>query len=368
MIQQQITTTHQPQESSLAERINRTLLQTARSYLHHAAFLATFWDHGIKETNYKYNCILHESTNKSPYQRCHGQPPPPLLILGQLRTIPILKREHKLASASNAARYLYCIHSHKLNVFNLQTGSTQTIRKQDFHTYHTCTDPTASRAHAHLSKTGHHPPISITYAKPDRRNLQEARRYPDHPDWSVAHSSELAKLDNKATSKWVPIKRIRDTAKRTPIRMAYRYRRDTNNKITERKARAVLRGDLMIRFSQYDSNKKSASLADKLNIRLLLVRGAANHFHIKKFHITSPYIHEPYSDEHTFYIRQPRNFDGSLRHPVHHGILEGNLESTPVAAHIYLTALLKYLNPSTSKIPKPIHACSRNKPVLRAQL
>lgn len=58
-IEHRTTTPHQPQENSLAERINQTLMQAARANLHHAQLPETYWEDAIRDAAYKYNMMYH---------------------------------------------------------------------------------------------------------------------------------------------------------------------------------------------------------------------------------------------------------------------------------------------------------------------
>ena len=108
-IQYENNTPHQPQENSLADRINQTLMNAARANLHHANLPATYWEDTIRDAAYKYNILPHSATRQAPYTQWHDLPAKPkqLLIFGQLGTVPIYAHKKKLESRSRPARYMF---------------------------------------------------------------------------------------------------------------------------------------------------------------------------------------------------------------------------------------------------------------------
>lgn len=66
-ITQTTNTTHQPQSKSRAERINRTLMNLARSSLSQNRLSSNYWDHKLIYATYKYNQMPHRCKKTSHY-------------------------------------------------------------------------------------------------------------------------------------------------------------------------------------------------------------------------------------------------------------------------------------------------------------
>ena len=80
---------YQPQENSLTERINQTLINAARANLHHAKLPTPYWEDAVRDTAFTYNIIPHSTTGKPPYTQWHGQSIETcrLLTFGEISTI-----------------------------------------------------------------------------------------------------------------------------------------------------------------------------------------------------------------------------------------------------------------------------------------
>ena len=102
-------TPHQPQENSIAEDINQTLMNAASANLHHANHPETYWEDAVRDTEYKYNTIPHRVTGQAPHTLWHTiqAQPKQLLIFGQLGTIPVYGTKKKLDTRSRTVRYVF---------------------------------------------------------------------------------------------------------------------------------------------------------------------------------------------------------------------------------------------------------------------
>lgn len=69
------TIPYSPQQNSLAERINSTLVAAARSNLSHSNLPDTYWEQAIRDAVFKYNITMHTTTKQLPYTMWHGHPP-----------------------------------------------------------------------------------------------------------------------------------------------------------------------------------------------------------------------------------------------------------------------------------------------------
>ena len=65
-------TPHQPQENSLAGRINQTLVNAARANLQHANLPTPHWEDAVRDAAFKYNIMPHSATGQPPYTQWYG--------------------------------------------------------------------------------------------------------------------------------------------------------------------------------------------------------------------------------------------------------------------------------------------------------
>ena len=223
-----LRTPHQPQENSIAERINRTIMESARALLRTARLDERYWEDAARDTLFKYNLLHHDSINTSPYNKWHGTQPRMTRIytFGQLGSIPIYAPKKKLESRADPARYMYPTSLHTIVVVNLRTQQYQQIRAVDFHPYQKEQDPTTTTTIAFKTKTQYTPPIPkhIDTNTPPPTTLRQARKYPDADKWKQAHDAELQNLDQYDSIKWLPRDFEPPTEAIIPLMMLYKYK------------------------------------------------------------------------------------------------------------------------------------------------
>ncbi|CDF37501.1 unnamed protein product [Chondrus crispus] len=165
-IQFRPSTPYTPQENALAERINRTIMNSARAALAHSKLPPAYWEDAVRDAVFKYNISYHHAIQNIPYTLWHGTPPDidKLLIFGQLGTVPILKTpKQKLQPRAQTVRYMYDIDPKHVKVYNLVTRTYQTVRTINFAPYDRNTDPTCTTAAAFSTKPKRHKiPNTIT--------------------------------------------------------------------------------------------------------------------------------------------------------------------------------------------------------------
>ena len=183
--------------------------------------------------------------------------------------------------------------------------------------------------------------LDRTIASP--KTLKQARRYPDAPQWAIAHNAEPDQIDSMNAIDWSA--QTHPSKKRTiiPTTMKYRYKHGSATTDTTRKARCSVRGDRMKANVHYDPDKIATYMADRTTIRTLFALAASRNMVMEHFDITGAYLHEKYQHKHKVYVWQPKRFDGSYKHTSTHGELKGNLYGTPAAAKIYSRELHRHL-------------------------
>ena len=343
-----LRTPHQPQENEIAERLNRTIMESVRALLHTAGLSDKYWEDAARDTIFKYNLMHHATINTSPYQLWYNAKPilNRIFTFGQLGTIPIYAPKKKLEPRADPARYMYAVSLTHVMTLNLRTGSYQPVRAVDFHPYHKHTDPTTATATAFKTKTEYkrQPPTEIEIHTPPPTNLAQARQYPDAKQWETAHNTELNNLDAHHSIEWLPSEFQPPPKSVIPLMMIYRYKRSAEGNILQRKARCNLRGDLMKPGLHYNPEHTTTYTADRTTQRLLIAIHATTNYPLEHFDIKSAYLHEQYQHTNPIYVKQMPLFDGSHKHQGKYGRLIGNLYGSPPAAYYYNFGLQNYLS------------------------
>ena len=89
-IQHITNTPHQPQENSIAQRINKSLFNHARAAPHHASLPPQFWEDALRDVAFKYNIMRHSATKERPRTLWHGRRPRMTRIYSHLGKLVLL--------------------------------------------------------------------------------------------------------------------------------------------------------------------------------------------------------------------------------------------------------------------------------------
>lgn len=345
-IKSSTTIPYTPQQNSIAERINSTLVSSARSTISHSNLTEDYWEQAIRDAVFKYNISLHSTTKQLPYTLWHGHPPSisKLFAFGQLGAIPSLKdKKSKLERRGIHVRYMYALNAETIMTQCIRTGRLIPSRTINFHPYNKSLDPKLQSSYMFKSVSRHPTPATISSTTPAPNSTTQARKYPDKNDWARAHDLELQKLDQQRTIEWINNEKLPPNIKAIPLTMKYRYKRNSSGAIQEYKARCTLRGDLMQPHVHYNESETSSYMADKTTIRSIIAFAAATGYPLQHFDITSAYLHENSSASTTVYVKQLPKFDGSYSHPSTFGILKKNLYGGKSAGYIYCQGLKSFL-------------------------
>ena len=66
---------HSPQQNGVSERMNHTLLESARAMIYHAGLSKSFWAEAVNTAAYIRNRVTTTSTGQTPYERWYGRIP-----------------------------------------------------------------------------------------------------------------------------------------------------------------------------------------------------------------------------------------------------------------------------------------------------
>lgn len=127
-IRQELTAAYNPQQNGVAERMNRTLCESARAMMHHAKLPKKFWAEAIATSAYVRNRVLTSAhkDNRTPYEKWYGRKPDisNLRVFGCIAyaLIPQQLRQ-KLDKKSHKVRFVgYCKRSKAYRVLDETTG------------------------------------------------------------------------------------------------------------------------------------------------------------------------------------------------------------------------------------------------------
>ena len=343
-ISHELTVPHSPQSNAQAEKLNDTLVSSARAILSHAKLPTSFWDMAILDAATKYNYITHTTTDYPPIELWHksSKLPKQLFMFGQpgVAYIPFNPASQaKLEPRGTPARYMHPIGHKQVCIYNMHTRQFQRIRTEDFHIYSADRDP--CNALTSRSKYTRPPPKHIDQFTPPPATVAQARKYPDAELWAKAHDAELDKLDQMGAFTWQPLPPQHSAP--IPMIMTYRYKRDNIGNINERKARCSVRGDLMKPHIHFEPNHTAAHLSDKMTIRVIFALIANRKLIAEHFDITMAFPHERYEHDQDIYVKQMQRFDKSFKHPHKTGKLELNVYGTPSGGYYYLKGCTKLL-------------------------
>ena len=74
-IKHETTVAHSPQQNGVAERMNRTLLESARAMVYHAGLGKFFWAEAVSTAAYIRNRVTTTASGQTPYERWYGRIP-----------------------------------------------------------------------------------------------------------------------------------------------------------------------------------------------------------------------------------------------------------------------------------------------------
>lgn len=351
------TIPYNPEENGIAERVNRTIMDGARTVLATAKMPDEYWPYAVSDVAFKHAFLVHASTDKIPFNiwTKTTRPLPPLFVFGQMGRIPKLPHGGKLEPRGITARYLG-INDRKHVLVQTQDGNCRKIRAVDFHPSHKKADPTHNTTCAFQSfkqklgiipatvSPGTSPPVNVTHA----------RKYPDHQEWALAYDGALRKLQDEKVIDWTTP--APNGVKTIPLTMAFQYKWGSDGKLTKRKARCSLRGDLMRPGEHYDPDHVQCPTADKSTARLLFAIAAGHGWAIEHLDITNAYVHEPSSSPRPIFVRELPNWQGQYQYGNATGLLMRNLWGGRSAGHNYIHALFAHLR-KHKFIPSDMDTC-----------
>eukprot|EP00795_Rhopilema_esculentum_P015799 gene15799-biopygen5210 len=74
-IKHETSVPHSPQQNGVAERMNRTLVESAKAMMNHAGLSKTFWAEAVNTAAYIRNRVITSASGQTPYEKWYGKPP-----------------------------------------------------------------------------------------------------------------------------------------------------------------------------------------------------------------------------------------------------------------------------------------------------
>lgn len=149
------TVPHSPQENSVAERLNRTLMSRVRATLASSRLpFEKYWNHCLLDTVAKSNSTLHLPTKQVPLSLwndlrddrsplpCRSLDLTQFRMFGELAHIPVRAAiKSKSAARARLVRYLFTHPSGHYQTIDTSSGLLQSVRPQDYRPYNPRFDP-----------------------------------------------------------------------------------------------------------------------------------------------------------------------------------------------------------------------------------
>ena len=243
------TIPHTPQENALAERVNRTLMETVRALLLSSSLPSTLWDYALLCAVEYHKHSPHTAHGKTPIGVWTNTTPDvsKFLPFGQYGYVHSRKPVHKLAPRAELFQYIGRIDDHHHHIYNPASHTVTGCRASDFKPYDPNIDPvntstTKPISQAQTSVVASHSPTAVPFTSP--KNLKQARTAPDAAEWEKSWNAELDNLEERGTIKYVPRSTIPSSTTLIPVKFVLKTKTDANGNPVTRKTRCNIRGDL----------------------------------------------------------------------------------------------------------------------------
>ena len=71
----ELTIPYTPEQNGVAERLNRTLTETARSMIFHSGLSSKYWGEAVVAAVYVHNRTITRVINRTPFEKWYGRKP-----------------------------------------------------------------------------------------------------------------------------------------------------------------------------------------------------------------------------------------------------------------------------------------------------
>ncbi|UYV83303.1 hypothetical protein LAZ67_23000451 [Cordylochernes scorpioides] len=132
-IHHQLSTTYSPQSNGVAERVNRTLIETARTLLFDSGLPMAFWAEAVATASYVKNCTPHRSIKlDTPMEKWKGRKPSirHLRIFGCLAFWPITQ-QHRSKFMPKSRKGIFVGYSLKRKAYRVYDIITKKIEEEE---------------------------------------------------------------------------------------------------------------------------------------------------------------------------------------------------------------------------------------------
>ena len=115
-VTRQVTTVYTSSQNGVAERFNRTIMDTVRSMLHHANLADSFWPLAVQAATYVRNrCPTTAVQRMTPHQAWYGYPTrPSLTTCVRLCRLIFIYPSRVVTASTSSAHAAFLVHQRRL--------------------------------------------------------------------------------------------------------------------------------------------------------------------------------------------------------------------------------------------------------------
>eukprot|EP00795_Rhopilema_esculentum_P017528 gene17528-biopygen6440 len=346
-IKHETSVSHSPQQNGVAERMNRTLVESAKAMMNHAGLSKTFWAEAVNTAAYIRNRVITSASGQTPYEKWYGKPPDVshFRVFGCIAYAHIPEAERrKLDKKANRLRFLgYSANQKGYRLFDMQSKRIVIRRDVNFNENDfgsqkqylkmgpepakedkRQTEPTerntdAEESHPRRSQRstkGVPPPrfgldeyADVTEARhvvfsaiiEEPATIQEAFNSEYSAQWKEATDSEYQSLIENQT--WELVKPPKDR-KAIGCKWVFKVKYDENGQVERFKSRLVAKG-----YSQkygVDFDETFSPVVRFSSIRALLAFAVQNRMLIHQMDVTTAFLNGDLTEE--IYMEQPEGY------------------------------------------------------------
>eukprot|EP00795_Rhopilema_esculentum_P007998 gene7998-biopygen1703 len=346
-IKHETSVPHSPQQNGVAERMNRTLVESAKAMMNHAGLSKTFWAEAVNTAAYIRNRVITSASGQTPYEKWYGKPPDVshFRVFGCIAYAHIPEAERrKLDKKANRLRFLgYSANQKGYRLFDMQSKRIVIRRDVNFNENDfgsqkqylkmgpepakedkRQTEPTerntdAEESHPRRSQRstkGVPPPrfgldeyADVTEARhvvfsaiiEEPATIQEAFNSEYSAQWKEATESEYQSLIENQT--WELVKPPKDR-KAIGCKWVFKVKYDKNGQVERFKSRLVAKG-----YSQkygVDFDETFSPVVRFSSIRALLAFAVQNRMLIHQMDVTTAFLNGDLTEE--IYMEQPEGY------------------------------------------------------------
>ncbi|CAI7854528.1 unnamed protein product [Closterium sp. NIES-53] len=313
-IQRELTTAYTPQSNGVAERANRTILETARALLIESGVGNSMWPHAVRHANVTRNRVLTKVGNESwvPLERWLGRKPPVdmLRVFSCMAVAHVPKKYRKTAGGQGITMQL------ELTPSVWEEGEEAAAEGGDGEKVQEApagggggveTSGSTSRAAGPEDEEDEPAYCFLAPAPEEPASMEEALAGPDREKWLVSRDAEYQSLLENGTWDLVVLP---EGKKAVQCKWVLRIKTDDKGQVTIYKSRLVAKG--FMQKEKQDFNEIFAPTAKPPTLRVLLADAAVSWKFIIQMDISMAFLNG-ILEEDVYMTLPPEYEDGTGR-------------------------------------------------------